>query len=71
MSNSDIENYLNSLLADIKNIKDDIFRISWYMRGGVSSHELFHVYSKEDRDILDNIIKDNIELSKKTGMNFL
>jgi hypothetical protein len=41
------------------------------MRGGVSSHELLHVYSKEDRDIIDGIIKDNIELSKKTGMNFL
>lgn len=41
------------------------------MRGGVSSNELFHVYSKEDRDIMDNIIRDNIELSKKTGMNFL
>lgn len=71
MSNSDIEGYLNRLDLEIKTIKDNIFRISWFMRGGVTSHELFHHYSKEDRDILDNIIKDNIELSKKTGMNFL
>lgn len=71
MSNSDIEKYLNSLDANAKMIKEDIFRIAWYMRGGVSSEQLFHVYSKEDRELLDNIIKDNIELTKKTGMPFL
>jgi hypothetical protein len=71
MSNSDIESYIESLERDIKNLKDDIFRISWHMRGGVSSYELFHVYSKEDRQIIDGIIKDNIELCKKTGQPFL
>ena len=71
MSNSDIENYFKGLELEVKHIKDSIFRISWYMRGGVTSNELFYQYSKEDRDIIDNIIKDNIELSKKTGINFL
>lgn len=71
MSNSDIESYVNSLDTEIKIIKDDIFRISWFMRGGVTSYELFYVYSKEDRDIIDKIIKDNLDLTKQTGMNFL
>jgi hypothetical protein len=71
MSNSDIESYINNLDLEIKTIKDDIFRISWFMRGGVTSYELFNVYSKEDRDIIDKIIKDNLDLTKKTGMNFL
>jgi hypothetical protein len=34
------------------------------MRGGVSSHDLFHVYSHEDRVIINNIIRDNIEATK-------
>lgn len=71
MSNSDIESYINNFDLEIKAIKDDIFRISWFMRGGVTSYELFNVYSKEDRDIIDRIIKDNLDLTKKTGMNFL
>ncbi|NBR61956.1 MAG: hypothetical protein EBT86_10000 [Actinobacteria bacterium] len=51
-----------------KRIKDDIFTISWYMRGGVTSYELFHVYSSEDRAILNDIIKNNIENTKKSGL---
>jgi hypothetical protein len=64
MSNSDIEDYINSIDGEAKQLKDEIFRISWYMRGGVSSHDLMHVYSHEDRTIMNNIIKDNIEATK-------
>lgn len=71
MSNSDIESYIEFLEQEVKGIKDEIFRLSWYMRGGVSSENLFHVYSYEDRAILNDIIKDNIELTKKSGLSLL
>lgn len=64
MSSSDIEDYIKIIDSEAKQLKDEIFRISWYMRGGVSSHDLFHVYSHEDRVIINNIIKDNIEATK-------
>jgi hypothetical protein len=51
-----------------KQIKDEIFRLSWYMRGGVSSHDLFHVYSYEDREIIGRIIDENIKASAEAGM---
>jgi hypothetical protein len=38
------------------------------MRGGVSSQDLFHIYTFEDRQIMNNIIKENIELTKKSGL---
>lgn len=38
------------------------------MRGGVSSYDLFHTYSFEDREILASIAKDNIETTKKSGL---
>lgn len=41
------------------------------MRGGVTSHELFWEYSVEDRMILNDIIKENIENTNKTGMNLI
>jgi hypothetical protein len=41
------------------------------MRGGVSSDQLFHAYSYEDRVIINEIIKDNIETTKKTGLNLI
>ena len=68
MSNSDIENYIKSIDGEAKQLKDELFRISWYMRGGVTSYELFHVYSHEDRVIINNIIKDNIEATKASKL---
>ncbi len=68
LSNSEIETYLNDLEIEAKGIKDEIFRISWYMRGGVTSDLLFHAYSYEDRHIMNLIIKENIEATKKSGM---
>lgn len=52
----------------VKKIKDDIFTISWHMRGGVTAQDLFHIYSADDRAILNDIIKTNIENTKKSGL---
>lgn len=68
MSDSEIESYIKKFDEEAKSIKDDIFRISWFMRGGVSSNDLFHVYSIEDRNIMNAIIKENIENTKTTKM---
>jgi hypothetical protein len=38
------------------------------MRGGVSSRDLFHVYSYEDREIIGRIIDENIKASAEAGM---
>jgi len=70
-SNSEIEEFVKFLENETKNIKDEIFRISWYMRGGVNSQDLFHLYSYEDRMIMNKIIEENIEATKKSGMNLI
>lgn len=41
------------------------------MRGGVNSLDLFHTYSYEDRMIMNDIIKDNIDATKKSGLNLV
>ncbi len=41
------------------------------MRGGVNSQELFHIYSYEDRMIMNEIIKENIEATKKSGLSLI
>lgn len=38
------------------------------MRGGISANDLFNVFSFEDREILNKIINDNIEATKKSGL---
>lgn len=39
------------------------------MRGGLTADEAFAM-GYDDRKIISDIIKDNLETTKKTGMNF-
>ena len=41
------------------------------MRGGISLNDLLHVLGSEDRDIMYDIVKDNIELTKESRMPLL
>jgi hypothetical protein len=54
--------------AECSKIKEEIYRISWSMRGGVSSHDLFYLYSIEDRLIMNKIISENIEITNKSRL---
>jgi hypothetical protein len=68
LSSDSIEGLITRLEQEAKGIKDEIFRLSWYMRGGVSSEALFHIYSYEDRILINEIVKENIETTKKSGL---
>ena len=69
LSESEIISYLKSLESDMKQIKHDLFKICWYMRGGVTYQEALNM-SIEERKIVANIVKDNLETTKKTGRDF-
>lgn len=71
MSETDIEEYLVRLENEILEFKDNLFRISWHMRGGVTINDLLHIYSNDDIQVLNNIIKEHIELTKETKMPFV
>jgi hypothetical protein len=38
------------------------------MRGGVTVNDLLHIYSAEDREFIYNVINDNIETTKLSGL---
>ena len=52
-----------------KEIKSELLKICWYMRGGVTLEEAYNL-SYEDKTLISDIVKDNLETTKKTGMNF-
>ena len=52
-----------------KEIKHDPLKICWYMRGGVTYDEA-NSMSPEEREIIGNLVKDNLETTKKTGQPF-
>jgi hypothetical protein len=49
-------------------VKKDVLRLCWYMRG--LSYEEGMNLTWEDREIIGEIIKDNLETTKKTGLPF-
>lgn len=53
---------------EAKAIKKDVLKLCWYMRG-LSYAEGMNM-SWEEREIIGEIIKENLETTKKTGLNF-
>jgi hypothetical protein len=64
----EIQEKLIGLEKETRRFKEDLFRISWYMRGGVTVNDLLTIYSAEDREFMYNIINDNIEATKVSQM---
>jgi hypothetical protein len=69
MDLEEILRYVDGLDKESKELKEDLLKICWYMRGGVSVDDAFSM-SFEERVLIGNIIKENLETSKKTGMPF-
>ena len=64
---------INTMVKDYeqesKAIKDELFKICWYMRGSISASEAY-VLSYEDREIISKIIEKNLEITKESGQPF-
>lgn len=59
---------VKQLDKEARDIKKESLKMCWYMRG-MSYSEAMHL-SYEERSIIGEIIKDNLETTKKTGLNF-
>jgi hypothetical protein len=52
-----------------KALKKDILTQCWFMRGGLTYEEAIQL-SREERSIINELINDNLETTKKTKMPF-
>ena len=57
------------LEKETKAIKEEMLRICWFMRGGVTLSEAY-MLDAQDREIVSNIIKQNLETTKTSGLPF-
>jgi hypothetical protein len=55
--------------VDTKALREELFKFSWYMRGGLSFSEAF-LLTPEDRDLLNKIIESNLEITKESQLPF-
>lgn len=63
-----IDKLVQEFDQDSKAIKDEIFKICWFMRGMPPSEA--YMLSFEDREIISKIIEGNLETTKESGLPF-
>lgn len=54
---------------EINEIRQEALRISWYMRGGMGYDHAMQL-SVQERTLVNELIKDNLETTKKSGLPF-
>lgn len=60
---------VNGYDNEIKSIRNDTLKICWHMRGGISYEQAMNL-SHEERSLIGEIIKENMETTKKTGLPY-
>jgi len=65
---SEIRDFSERLDQDAKAIKKEALKMSWYMRGMGYSEAMNLSY--DEREIVSDIIKENLETTKKSGLPF-
>jgi|TARA_R110002073_G_scaffold123841_1_gene268131 hypothetical protein len=69
MGDSEIVAYLKDFDNETKNLKLELMKICWFMRGGMSWNEAL-VLSPDERAIVSQLVKENMETTKKSGQPF-
>ena len=69
LSNEGIERYLEGMDKESRAIKDEAIRLMWWMRGGLSYEDALMLTIPE-KEIINELIKDNMKSTKDSGMPF-
>jgi hypothetical protein len=57
------------MVKEQKQLKFHLFKLAWYMRGGATISEMFES-TPEDREVISEVIKENLKTAKETGQPF-
>lgn len=64
-----IDKLIKSFDKDTKALKDELLRMCWFMRGGLSYSEA-HLLTIQERELINKIIQSNLETTKESGLPF-
>ena len=60
---------VDGMEKETHDIRLDVMKLCWYMRGGVTYDEAMQM-SQAERGLINDIVKDNLETTKKSGLPF-
>jgi hypothetical protein len=68
-SPEEINQLIETMDKECQQIKQEAIKFSWYMRGGLTYDQAMAL-SFGDREVIGNLIKENLETTKKSGLPF-
>jgi len=69
LDNDEIVSLLDQYDKDSKAYREEALRMCWFMRGGLSYEDAM-LLNDQERTIINKIINDNMETTKKSGLPF-
>jgi hypothetical protein len=60
---------VEAMEKETRSIRQEVLKFCWYMRGGLTYDEGMQL-SQSEREIISDIVKDNMETTKKSGLPF-
>jgi hypothetical protein len=60
---------IESMEQEAKSIREESFRLAWYMRGGITYEQVL-MLSNSERIMISDLAKDNLETTKKTNLPY-
>jgi hypothetical protein len=69
LSNEEIVALLDQYDKDSKALRHELLTLCWFMRGSISYDDAM-ILCYEDRSIIGDIVKSNMETTKESGLPF-
>jgi hypothetical protein len=69
LSNHEIVELINDYERQARAAKEEALKMAWYMRGGLSYEDAMSL-GYEEREIIGDLIKKNLETTKESGLPF-
>ena len=69
LKSEEIVELIDQMEKESSDIRQEALRLAWYMRGGLTYDQALQLSSSE-RGLINDLIKANLETTKKTGLNF-
>jgi len=55
--------------SEVDSIRQEALKMSWYMRGGLT-YDMAMALGSSERTMISQLIKENLETTKKSGLPF-
>jgi hypothetical protein len=69
MTFAEIDQLAEKMEQEIKAFKSELFKLCWFMRGGLTIDQAYNT-DYQDRETIVDLIKENLETTKKSGLPF-